>query len=107
MLPVVVLDSDTDFVGTDGLDWGVDATDFLDLGPLGGGCGAAACGGGGGSSLPSLVLLLRSWFSSCCDKLPMEDLEATEMFCDFPPAPTTFPPDFVMLKPGSLPSLDT
>ena len=37
----------------------------------------------------------------------MEDLEATEMFCDFPSDTTTFPPDFVMLKPGSLPSLDT
>ena len=42
----------------------------------------------------------------------MEDLEATEIFCDFPSpaadaAPATFPPDFVMLKPGSLPSLDT
>ena len=37
----------------------------------------------------------------------MEDLEATEIFSDFPSAPTTFPPDFVMLKPGSLPSLDT
>ena len=41
----------------------------------------------------------------------MEDLEATEIFCDFPStadaAPATFPPDFVILKPGSLPSLDT
>ena len=59
-------------------------------------------------SLQWLILTFRGTLGHFyIDLEEQEDLEAAEMFCDFPSAPTTFAPDFVMLKPGSLPSLDT